>query len=80
MLLRFLVRRRELRERISREAGHLIAADRDVAYPNARERARACRNRGDHEGDRLWSKVAVEIARRAEREMGEKVADWCGRP
>lgn len=47
----------------------------DMAYNEARTRARACRHRDDRRGDRHWSKVAVEIARRDGREIGVKAAD-----
>lgn len=47
----------------------------DMAYDEARTRARACRHRDDREGDRHWSKVAVEIAKRTGREIGVKAAD-----
>lgn len=47
----------------------------EMAYDEARTRARACRHRDDRRGDRHWSKVAVEIARRTGREIGVKAAD-----
>lgn len=47
----------------------------DMAYDEARTRARACRHRNDRRGDRHWSKVAVEIAKRTGREIGVKAAD-----
>ena len=44
-------------------------------YHEARTRARAYRHCDDGGGDRHWSKVAVEIAKRTGREIGVKAAD-----
>jgi hypothetical protein len=46
-----------------------------MAYDEARERARSCRNKQDGQGERLWSRVAVTIAKRTGREIGVKAAD-----
>lgn len=72
---RFLEKRRERRRAIEREAGHLLTFLGDMAYGEARSRARACRGKHDRDVDRFWSKVAVEIARRTGREIGVKVTD-----
>lgn len=74
-LSRFLHVRRERREAVQREAGSLITFLDDMAYPEARNRARACRAKGDRAGDRFWSKVAVTVARRTGRDIGVKAAD-----
>lgn len=77
MLTSFLLRRRERRERVAREANDLLTFLSDHAYYEARGRARAARDRGDHDGYRLWSRVAVEIARRTGHEIGKKgAAKW----
>jgi hypothetical protein len=75
MLLRLFMRRRARREQIRGEADSLIRAMGELAYPEARERARFCRERRDRAGDRLWSRVAVEIAARTGREVGVEAAD-----
>lgn len=74
-LLWQLDRWREQRERVEREATLLITFLGDMAYTAARDRARACRVNADGEGERLWSRVAVAIARRTGHEIGVKVAD-----
>lgn len=74
-LVRFLVEWRLRREAIARAAAELITFLGDMAYDEARSRARACRHRDDRQGDRHWSKVAVEIAKRTGREVGVKAAD-----
>ena len=73
--VRFLVDWRSRRAAIARAAGELMTFLGDMAYDEARTRARACRRRDDRRGDRHWSKVAVEIAKRTGREIGVKVAD-----
>jgi hypothetical protein len=67
--------RRERREAIAREAEQLILFLDDMAYDEARTRARSCRTKQDWAGDRFWSQVAVEIARRTGRVIGAKAAD-----
>ena len=74
-LLRFLVEWRSRREAIARGAAELMTFLGDMAYDEARTRARTCRHRDDQRGDRHWSKVAVEIAKRTGREIGVKAAD-----
>ena len=74
-ICRLLQSRRERRERIERDAGALLTFLGDMAYPEARNRARACRGMGDRAGDRFWSRVAVSIAKRTGREIGVKAAD-----
>lgn len=71
----FLVRWRERRARVEREAATLLLFLGDMAYDEARGRARACRARKDGDGDRVWSQVAVSIAKRTGREIGVEVAD-----
>lgn len=73
--VRFLLEWRSRREAIARGAAELMTFLGDMAYDEARTRARACRRRDDRRGDRHWSKVAVEIAKRTGREIGVKVAD-----
>ena len=70
----------ENRKRVQREADTLITFLGEMAYDEARDRARACRAKGDDAGDRLWSKVAITIARRTGREIGVKIADRDQRP
>lgn len=74
-LVRFLLEWRSRREAIARGASELMTFLGDMAYDEARGRARACRHRDDRRGDRHWSKVAVEIAKRTGREIGVKAAD-----
>lgn len=74
-LLSFLDRRRERRVRLDRDASDLVTFLGDLAYSEARERARSCRVKGDRAGNRNWSRVAVEIARRTRYEIGETGAD-----
>ena len=74
-LLRVLSRRRSAREAVEREAAQLTMFLGDMAYDEARSRARACRNAGDHSGAWLWSQVAVTIAKRSGYEIGVKAAD-----
>ena len=74
-LMRFLLEWRPRREAIVRAAAELMTFLGDMAYDEARGRARTCRIRDDRRGDRHWSKVAVEIAKRTGREIGVKVAD-----
>lgn len=71
----FLARWRERRERVEREAANLLMFLGDIAYDEARGRARTCRSKRDGEGNRFWSRVAVAIAKRAGREIGVKAAD-----
>ena len=63
-LFAFLAARRERRARIDKDASDLLTFLGDMAYPEARNRARECRAKRDGAGDRHWSKVAVEITRR----------------
>ncbi|CAA9360675.1 MAG: hypothetical protein AVDCRST_MAG90-2996 [uncultured Microvirga sp.] len=72
---RFLQQRRERRRAVDREAGQLLTFLGDMAYDEARSRARACRGKDDRDGAGFWSKVAVEIANRTDREIGVKVVD-----
>ena len=74
-LLSFLGVRRERRARLDRDASDLLTFLGDLAYSEARERARSCRGKSDRAGDRHWSRVAVEIARRTQYEIGETAAD-----
>lgn len=74
-LVRFLGECRSRREAIARGAKELMTFLGEMAYDEARTRARACRHRDDRRGDRHWSKVAVEITRRTGREIGVKAAD-----
>lgn len=74
-LLRFLLEWRSRREAIAREAAELMMFLGKMAYDEARSRARACRHRGNRQGHRHWSKVAVEIAKRTGREIVVKAAD-----
>ena len=67
--VRFLVEWRSRREAIARGAAELMT------FLTPRTRARACRHCDDGGGDRHWSKVAVEIAKRTGREIGVKAAD-----
>lgn len=67
--------RRSRRARIERETTLLITFLGEMAYNEARYRARACRTRADRDGERLWSRVAVTIARRTGYEIGVKAAD-----
>ncbi len=67
---------REARERVERDARDLLTWMGDPAYYEARERARACRAKGDRAGDRHWGKVAVEIARRTGHVIGEAAARY----
>jgi hypothetical protein len=70
-----LSRRRSAREAVEREAAQLMMFLGDMAYNEARSRARARRNAGDRSGARLWSQVAVTIAKRSGYEIGVKTAD-----
>lgn len=74
-IVRFLAARREARARIQRDAGDLILWLGEGAYAEARSRGRECRGRADQAGYRHWSGVAVEIARRTDYPIGERVAD-----
>lgn len=74
-LLQLLSCRRSAGEAIEREATQLIMFLGDMAYDEARSRARACRDKGDRSGARLWSQVAVTIAKRTGYEIGLKAAD-----
>jgi hypothetical protein len=75
MLRRFLVARRERQARIDRDATDLLAFLGDMAYGEARTRARTARTNRDAAGDKHWSGVAVEIAKRTGYVIGEKVTD-----
>jgi hypothetical protein len=59
--------RRERRDAVAREAEQLVLFLCDMAYDEARTRARSCRSKQDWAGDRFWSYVAVEIANRTGR-------------
>lgn len=74
-LLRFIRRWRSRKAAVEHEAVRLMTFLGDMAYWEARTRARACRTKGDREGDRLWSRVAVTIAKRSGYEIGLKAAD-----
>lgn len=75
-LLRLLLRWRSARNAaVEREAVQLMTFLGEGAYIEARTRARACRTKGDREGDRLWSQVAVTIAKRTGYQIGLKAAD-----
>ena len=77
MLRAFLQRRRDFRARIDREAGELRTWLGQHAYTEARSRMREARGRGDRPDERLWAKVAVEIARREGIEIGKQgAAKW----
>lgn len=78
MLERFLRGRRARLDAVEAEAASLLTFLGGMAYPEARDRARACRLKGDRAGDRFWSKVAVSIAKRTGREIGVKAADRYG--
>jgi hypothetical protein len=76
MLLRMILRFRERRERVRKDATELTARlGDDAAYAEARSKARASRAKQDRTADRHWSRVAVEIADRAGFVIGEKAAD-----
>src|SRR3954452_21985816 len=60
---------------VEHEATQLMTFLGDMAYSEERTRARTCRGRGDRQGDRLWSKVAVRIAKRTDYEIGLSAAD-----
>lgn len=45
------------------------------AYSLARDRARMIRNGGDKAGNRYWSRVAMAIAERMGKVIGEQTAD-----
>lgn len=72
MLLGWIRRRRALRNAIVSEAAALLEANGDMAYPNARLLARTARERGDAELDRYWSRVAVAIADKTGKVIGQK--------
>lgn len=56
------------------DAEQLIAEHGDLAYAEARSRARQARET-DHAADLHWSRVAVLIAERTGREIGVKGAN-----
>lgn len=66
---------RKRRTRGQGGASDLLTFLGEYAYYEARERARTCRSKRDRAGDRHWSRVAVEIAGREGRVIGETVAD-----
>jgi hypothetical protein len=70
MLRGFLARRREFRARVEREATDLMLWMGDGAYGAARQRMWEARGRKDRDGERLWAKVAVNIARQTGHEIG----------
>ena len=72
MLRALLQRRRAFRARVQREAADLAIFLGEHAYAEARQRSREARGRGDREARRLWSKVAVEIARQTGHEIGKQ--------
>ena len=77
MLRSFLRRRRERRERVAHEARTVLTFQGELAYWEARQRAREARGRSDQDGYAFWSKVAVEIADRTGHEIGKKgAAKW----
>ena len=73
--MRFLAYQRERRARVEQDTADLLTFLGDHAYYEARTRARTCRGKRDRAGDRHWSRVAVEVAKREGRVIGEKVAD-----
>jgi hypothetical protein len=75
MLLRWIRARRERRNRIEREAADLETFLGAAAYDEARSRARESRKAGDHVGDVLWSRAAVQIAGRAGIVIGQCAHD-----
>lgn len=64
MIRRWLAKRREARERVQHDADELLTFLGDYAYREARHRARTCLVRSNIAGDRHWSRVASEIAKR----------------
>lgn len=74
-LLRLVLRWQSRKAAVEHEVVRLMTFLGDMAYSEARTRARACRTKGDREGDRLWSRGAVTIAKRSGYEIGLKAAD-----
>lgn len=72
MVIGWIRKRRALREAVAREAAALLEAQGDMAYPFARLLARTAREHGNHRLDRYWSKVAVAIADKTGRVIGQK--------
>jgi hypothetical protein len=60
-----LARHRQRRRAIEREAEQLLTLVGEMAYEEARNRARASRRRDDRASVRFWSTVAVRIAKRS---------------
>lgn len=75
MLKWFLRQRHSARKRIVADAAELLRLMPDLAYTTARERSRQCERRGDRTGERHWTRVALVIARRTGKVVGQKVAD-----
>lgn len=72
---RLLDAHRERRTHCERDARDLIVFLGELAYPEARGRAREARGKDDRAADRHWSRVAVEIAKRTDVAIGETVDD-----
>jgi hypothetical protein len=75
MLRRFVAARRERQARIDRDATDLLTFLGDMAYGEARTRARTARANRDTAGDKHWSRVAVVIADRTGHVIGKKATD-----
>lgn len=75
MLRRLLQARRDAWDRVLKNANDLLTFMGGPAHYEAREQARSARAYGDAANDRHWGRVAVEIARRTGRRIGEKVVD-----
>lgn len=79
MLRRFLRYRRDVRERVEREAANLMLFLGEGAYDEARDRSRSARER-DVIQSNFWARVARSIASKTGRTIGEKTADRFDRP
>ena len=64
---------------VEHEAVTLVEIEGPLAYARAREQARLCREQGSVVGYRFWSRVAVEVANRTGRVIGETVAERMAR-
>jgi len=71
----WLQRRREAHTRVQRDATDLLTFLGDLGYPEARDRARRCREKKDRAGERHWGRVALEIADKTDILVGETVPD-----
>lgn len=72
---RFLADRRKRQAVTDRDAAHLRTFLGDMAYEQARTRAREARARRDAAAARHWSRVAMRIADKEGIKIGETVAD-----